>query len=75
MRHDDGDGRVVDPAALERVPPGFLNGETWKRFWSEEPNREAARASVEEAPRDGRPDAVGPAGSREGKRGLNRRRS
>jgi hypothetical protein len=27
---------------LERVPPGFLNGETWKRFWSEEPNCEAA---------------------------------
>ena len=22
---------------LEQVPPGFLNGETWKRFWSEEP--------------------------------------
>lgn len=26
---------------LERVPQGFLNGETWKRFWSEEPNPEA----------------------------------
>ena len=32
---------------LEQVPPGFENGETWKRFWTEEPHQEtqAARAS------------------------------
>lgn len=26
---------------LDRVPQGFVNGETWKRFWHEEPNLEA----------------------------------
>jgi hypothetical protein len=25
---------------LDRVPEGFLNGDTWKRFRSEEPNLE-----------------------------------
>ena len=35
-RHADGnyEGRVE---RLEKVPLGFVNGETWKRFWSEEP--------------------------------------
>ncbi|MGH9787028.1 MAG: C45 family autoproteolytic acyltransferase/hydrolase [Terriglobia bacterium] len=39
-RHPEGNfaGRMDQ---LERVPQGFLNGETWKRFWSEEPNPEA----------------------------------
>jgi len=38
-QHPDGsyEGRVDQ---LERVPPGFLDGETWKRFWLEEPNPE-----------------------------------
>jgi hypothetical protein len=26
---------------LDRIPEGFLNGDTWKRFWSEEPHAEA----------------------------------
>ena len=33
------EGRV---GQLEQVPPGFTNGETWKRFWTEEPNLKAA---------------------------------
>jgi hypothetical protein len=42
-RHADGnyEGRVE---RLEQVPPGFASGETWKRFWSEEPNEEAEAA-------------------------------
>jgi hypothetical protein len=38
-KHSDGnyEGRVE---RLEQVPPGFLDGETWKRYWSEEPNEE-----------------------------------
>lgn len=32
------DGRMDQ---LDQVPQGFLDGETWKRFWSEEPNLEA----------------------------------
>ena len=38
-QHPDGsfEGRMDQ---LERVPQGFLDGETWKRFWSEAPNPE-----------------------------------
>jgi len=44
-RHADGnyEGLV---AHLEQVPPGFASGETWQRFWSEEPNEEAEAAQV-----------------------------
>ena len=43
-RHADGNyaGRVE---RLEQAPPGFASGETWKRFWSEQPNPEAAQTS------------------------------
>jgi hypothetical protein len=36
-RHPEGNfaGRMDQ---LDRVPQGFLSGETWKRFWSEKPN-------------------------------------
>ena len=44
-QHPDGsfEGRMDQ---IERVPQGFLNGETWKRFWSEEPNPEAELVRV-----------------------------
>ena len=46
-RHADGnyEGRVE---CLEQVPPGFANGETWKRYWSEEPNEEAEASQASE---------------------------
>jgi hypothetical protein len=31
---------------LEGAPAGFLNGETWKRFWSEEPSDQAELSRV-----------------------------
>lgn len=34
---------------LDRVPEGFLNGETWKRFWKEEPNSRRLTAEAAEA--------------------------
>ena len=39
-QHPDGNfaGRMDQ---LEQIPQGFLNGETWKRFWSEESNPDA----------------------------------
>ena len=44
-RHADGhyEGRVE---RLEQVPPGFADGETWRRFWSEEPNEDADAAQA-----------------------------
>ncbi|HWP34012.1 MAG TPA: C45 family autoproteolytic acyltransferase/hydrolase, partial [Thermodesulfobacteriota bacterium] len=45
-RHPEGHLVVRLDVRPEALPAGFLTGETWKRFWTEEPARPAAAASA-----------------------------